>query len=112
MLSIELVDTVALGVLQNEGLLCYYRKVKKISVVALKGGVGKSSVVAGLGLALVEMGHKVGFLDIDITGSNLYSALGLPHSPKWGLDTTHEKIVVPEVSGYWLLSIASYTGED
>ncbi|MBA7590130.1 hypothetical protein ES708_32236 [subsurface metagenome] len=37
---------------------------KKIAVVALKGGVGKSSVVAGLGLALVEKVFKVGLLDI------------------------------------------------
>ncbi len=85
---------------------------KKISIVALKGGVGKSSVVAGLGLALVEKGFKVGFLDIDITGSNLFSALGLEHSPKWDLDTANEKVVVPEVNGYWLLSIASHVGEE
>lgn len=85
---------------------------KKIAVVALKGGVGKSSVVAGLGQALVEKVFKVGFLDIDITGSNLFSALGLQHSPKWDLDTANEKVVVPEANGYWLLSIASYVGED
>ena len=85
---------------------------KKIAIVALKGGVGKSSVVAGLGLALVEKQYKVGFLDIDVTGSNLYSALGLAHSPKWGLSSIDEKVVVPEVNGYWLLSIASYVGED
>lgn len=85
---------------------------KKIAVVALKGGVGKSSVVAGLGLALVDKKFKVGLLDIDITGSNLFSALGLQHSPKWNLDTANEKVVVPEVNGYWLLSIASHTGEE
>lgn len=85
---------------------------KKIAVVALKGGVGKSSVVAGLGLALVAKGYKVGFIDLDVTGSNLYSALGLPESPKWQLDTINEKVIVPEVGGYWLLSIASYTGEE
>ncbi len=86
--------------------------VKKIAVCALKGGVGKSSVVAGLGQALVEKKSKVGLLDIDITGSNLYSALGLAHSPKWELDSLNEKVVVPEVNGYWLLSIASHVGED
>jgi len=85
---------------------------KKIAVVALKGGVGKSSMVAGLGLALVEKGYKVGFVDLDVTGSNLYSALGLPESPKWQLDTINKRVVVPEVNGYWLLSIASYTGEE
>lgn len=85
---------------------------KKIAVVSLKGGVGKSSVVAGLGLALVDKGYKVGFLDIDITGSNLYSALGLEHSPKWMLESVKEKVIVPKVNGYWLLSIASYAGEE
>ncbi|MBA7659468.1 Iron-sulfur cluster carrier protein [subsurface metagenome] len=85
---------------------------KKIAVTSLKGGVGKSSVVAGLGLALASKGYKVGFIDLDVTGSNLYSALGLAHSPKFGLDSVNEKIVVPEVNGYWLLSIASYTGEE
>lgn len=85
---------------------------KKIAVVALKGGVGKSSVVAGLGLALNDKGYKVGFTDIDVTGSNLYSALGLEHSPRWQLDTANEKVIVPEVNGYWLLSIASYAGEE
>jgi len=86
---------------------------KKIAVCALKGGVGKSSVVAGLGQALVEKKFNVVLLDIDITGSNLYSALGLAHSPKWELDSLNEKVVVPEVNGlYWLLSIASYVGEN
>jgi len=74
--------------------------------------VGKSSVVAGLGLALKDRGYRVGFIDIDITGSNLYSALGLNHSPKWQLDTVNERVVVPTVDGYWLLSISSYTGEE
>ncbi|MBA7695257.1 Iron-sulfur cluster carrier protein [subsurface metagenome] len=85
---------------------------KRISVVALKGGVGKSSVVAGLGLALQEKDYRVGYIDIDITGSNLYSALGLETSPKWQLDTVNEKVIVPAVNGYWLLSISSYTGEE
>lgn len=74
--------------------------------------MGKSPLVAGLGLALVDRGYKVGFLDIDITGSNLFSALNLAHSPRWGLDTANERIIVPEVNGYWLLSIASYAGEE
>ena len=85
---------------------------KKIAVVALKGGVGKSTVVAGLSLALVEKGYDIGCVDLDVTGSNLYSALGLDHSPRWGLDSVNEKIIVPEVNGYWLLSIASFAGEE
>lgn len=85
---------------------------KKLAVLALKGGVGKSTVVANLSHALVDKGYNVGCVDLDVTGSNLYSALGLDHSPRWGLDSANEKIVVPEVNGYWLLSIASYVGEE
>ena len=86
---------------------------KKIAVLALKGGVGKSSVVAGTVLALAKKGFKVGALDIDVTGSNLYSALGLEHSPRWLLDTQNQRVVVPKVNdSYWLLSIASHVGED
>lgn len=85
---------------------------KKLAVLALKGGVGKSTVVAGLSLALVKKKYKVGCVDLDVTGSNLYSALGLEHSPRWGLDSVHEKIIVPKVNGYWLLSIASFVGEN
>jgi Mrp family chromosome partitioning ATPase len=85
---------------------------KKVAVLALKGGVGKSTVVAGLSLSLVRKGYYVGCVDLDITGSNLYSALGLDHSPRWGLDNEKEKIIVPEVNGYWLLSIASFAGEE
>lgn len=85
---------------------------KKLAICALKGGVGKSSVVAGLSLALVGKGYNVGCVDLDVTGSNLYSALGLDHSPRWGLDSVNEKIIAPEVNGYWLLSIASFSGEE
>lgn len=85
---------------------------KKIAIAALKGGTGKSTVCAYLGLALIDMGYKVGLIDIDVTGSTIHSALGVP-PPPWGLDTAREKIVVPQVnSNCWLLSIASHVGED
>ncbi len=85
---------------------------EKIAVLSLKGGVGKTSVVAGLSLALVDSAYKVGIIDIDVTGSNIHSALGLSEPPKWRLNSVDEKVIVPEVNGYWLLSIASYVGED
>lgn len=84
---------------------------KTIATAAIKGGVGKSTITANLGLALKEMGYKVGFLDIDITGSTLSRALGV-EPPKWELDTGKERVVVPKVNGYWLLAIASHVGED
>jgi ATP-binding protein involved in chromosome partitioning len=42
-----------------------------------KGGVGKSTVAANLGLALSKQGQQVGLIDIDIHGPNLAKMLGV-----------------------------------
>ena len=52
----------------------------KIMVMSGKGGVGKSTVATGLALSLAGRGHKVGLLDIDITGPNVPKMLGLEGS--------------------------------
>ena len=49
----------------------------KIMVLSGKGGVGKSTVSTGLALSLAQQGHKVGILDIDITGPNIPKMMGL-----------------------------------
>ena len=49
----------------------------KLVVMSGKGGVGKSTVAANLGVALAQQGRKVGILDIDITGPNIPLMLGL-----------------------------------
>ena len=49
----------------------------KILVLSGKGGVGKSTVAAGLALSLARKGLKVGLMDIDITGPNIPKMLGL-----------------------------------
>ncbi len=46
-------------------------------VMSNKGGVGKSTVTANLGVALAEMGHKVGIADVDIHGPNIPKMLGV-----------------------------------
>jgi flagellar biosynthesis protein FlhG len=48
-----------------------------ISVTSGKGGVGKSNVVVNLGLALVQLGHKVLLIDADLGLGNLDILLGL-----------------------------------
>lgn len=48
-----------------------------VLVLSGKGGVGKSSVTAQLALSLSAAGHKVGVLDIDLTGPSLPRMLGL-----------------------------------
>jgi ATP-binding protein involved in chromosome partitioning len=49
----------------------------KILVLSGKGGVGKSTVAANLGVALARTGRKVGLLDADLHGPSIPKILGL-----------------------------------
>lgn len=62
----------------------------KLIVMSGKGGVGKSSVSAGLAVQLASMGHQVGLLDVDIHGPSLAGIMGV----KGLLDITEDKKVV------------------
>jgi len=46
-----------------------------------KGGVGKTTIVANLGIALEELGHQVLLIDADVAMANLSLVLGLQNSP-------------------------------
>lgn len=52
-----------------------------ISVVSGKGGVGKTTTVANLGIALQQLGKRVCAVDANITTSNLGLHLGIVHYP-------------------------------
>lgn len=84
----------------------------KIAVWSQKGGVGKSTVTAYLGLALRDLGKKVGLLDIDLSGSSLHKALGLDTPPRLGTSTARRKLIPPEVMGLRLFSICAHFGEE
>jgi len=49
----------------------------RLLVFSGKGGVGKSTIAANLGLALSEKGKQVGLIDVDIHGPNLAKMLGV-----------------------------------
>ncbi|MFO1535163.1 MAG: Mrp/NBP35 family ATP-binding protein [Thermoplasmatota archaeon] len=49
----------------------------KLIVASGKGGVGKSTVATNLAAALAAAGHKVGILDMDLTGPNVPLMLGI-----------------------------------
>lgn len=49
----------------------------RLLVFSGKGGVGKSTVAANLGLAFARKGKKVGILDVDIHGPNMAKILGV-----------------------------------
>ena len=55
-----------------------------ISVGGGKGGIGKSTVTANLGVALAQLGSSVGFLDGDLGGANLHTCLGIKR-PRYDL---------------------------
>ncbi len=52
----------------------------KFIVASGKGGVGKSTVATNLATALAGAGHKVGLLDMDLTGPNVPTMLGVRES--------------------------------
>jgi len=49
---------------------------EKIAIMSGKGGVGKTTVTLSLCNALLKEGYKVGVLDADLTGANIYNVLG------------------------------------
>jgi Mrp family chromosome partitioning ATPase len=62
----------------------------KLIVMSGKGGVGKSSVSAGLAVQLAKNGFKVGLLDVDIHGPSLAGIMGV----RGLLDISEDKKVV------------------
>ncbi len=85
---------------------------KTIVIFAIKGGVGKSTVTAGLGTALRDNGFRVGFADFDYYGSNLPTALGIPEPfPYVELDTAREKMLAVKINGYEIFSLSFRFGK-
>jgi flagellar biosynthesis protein FlhG len=54
-----------------------------LSVTSGKGGVGKTNIVAGLALALTDLGHKVLILDADLGLANIDIVFGV--HPKYNI---------------------------
>ncbi|MBA7664529.1 Iron-sulfur cluster carrier protein [subsurface metagenome] len=61
---------------------------RKIVVASIKGGVGKTTVAAGLTRSLKRLGFNVGYLDVDITAPTGSEVFGLEKPPDWELDAT------------------------
>jgi ATP-binding protein involved in chromosome partitioning len=80
---------------------------KIIAISGGKGGVGKSSVASMLALVLNDMGHKVGLLDLDLSGPSCHLILSLPD-----IFPEEEKgIIPPLVNGIKFMSVVYFVKE-
>jgi flagellar biosynthesis protein FlhG len=61
----------------NESVIGSFSKLKKIAITSGKGGVGKTNVVANLGVALSKMDTRVAILDADYGLGNIDILLGI-----------------------------------
>ena len=64
-------------------------------IMSGKGGVGKSTVAANLGLAFSVKGKKVGFLDCDIHGPSIPKLLGIEKAVPDAFEDGISPIIIP-----------------
>jgi ATP-binding protein involved in chromosome partitioning len=83
------------------------KNIKKVIVVASgKGGVGKSTVAAGIAMALASEGHSVGLLDADIYGPSIPLMFNLKNKKPFVTEKNGQEYLVPFVKfGIKLMSI-------
>lgn len=79
--------------LQDDQITASLSRIRqKFIVMSGKGGVGKSSVSAGLSIRLAGRGHAVGLLDVDIHGPSLAGIMGV----KGLMDLSQDNKVLPK----------------
>jgi len=81
---------------------------RTIAVSSGKGGVGKSSVAANLGVALRRAGKKAGILDGDIWGFSIPSMMGIAEPPA----LIGDSIIPPAAHGVKVMSMDYFVGDD
>ncbi len=80
-----------------------------IAIASGKGGVGKSTVVSNLAVALARTGAKVGLLDADVYGPSMPTMFGITRMP----DSTSEGQLIPlEAHGVKLMSMGFLATKD
>ena len=90
-----------------EGLL------RPLTIVAGKGGVGKSTVTSNLAVALAREGAKVGLIDADIFGPSIPTMFNCEHEQPHVKQVNGKNIIIPlEQYGVKLLSIGFLTPPD
>ena len=79
-----------------------------VAVASGKGGVGKSSVTANLGVALAGLGRTVGIIDADVWGYSIPKMLGIDQNPTVIDDT----LIPPEIHGVRVMSMDFFVRPD
>jgi ATP-binding protein involved in chromosome partitioning len=79
-----------------------------ITVASGKGGVGKSSVTANLGVALAAAGHTVGLIDADVWGFSIPKMLGIDRAPT----VLNDLLIAPEAFGIKAMSMDYFVRDD
>lgn len=88
-------------------------KVKQtLAISSAKGGVGKSTVTAGLAHALAASGHRVGILDADVHGPSIPTLFGLSGRLESRMVADRRLIGPAEADGVKIVSIGLLTGSD
>lgn len=83
-------------------------RTRTLLIASGKGGVGKSSVTANLGIALAQRGHSVAVVDADVWGFSIPRMLGVEHAPT----VIDEMIIPPETHGVRCVSMGFFARED
>lgn len=79
-----------------------------IAIASGKGGVGKSSVTANLGVALARLGKSVGVIDADVWGFSVPKMLGIDRQPT----VIDETLLPPEIHGVRVMSMDYFVKPD
>ncbi|UOQ60571.1 Mrp/NBP35 family ATP-binding protein [Leucobacter rhizosphaerae] len=83
-----------------------------ITVTSGKGGVGKSSLTAGLAVSLAAEGLSVGLVDADVFGFSIPGILGLSSEGTTVQPTRVGDMILPPVAhGVKVISIGMFLGE-
>ena len=83
-----------------------------IAVTSGKGGVGKSSLTAGLAVALAARGRSVGVVDADVFGFSIPGILGLSRGGRTEQPTRVDDMILPPVAhGVKVISIGMFLGD-
>ncbi len=83
-------------------------RTRVIAVSSGKGGVGKSSVTANLGVSLARLGKTVGIIDADVWGFSIPKMLGIDRAPTVIDDT----LLPPEMHGVRVMSMDYFVRPD